>query len=58
MGMTVEMAVAIAGGFTALANDEMALLTRSSDEEKPPLEVRLNTRVGPGDSIEIERRLY
>lgn len=56
-GMTVKMAVAIAGGFTPWANYDLALLSRSSEADLPPLEVKLNTRVRPGDSIEIERRL-
>lgn len=55
VGMTVQMAVQIAGGFTSLANDQQALLTRASDQARPPLEVKLNTRVRPGDAIEIER---
>lgn len=57
-GMTVEMAVAIAGGFTDAANDDLVLLTRFTNSAKPPLEVKLNTQIRPGDSIEIERRLY
>ncbi|MCH7943906.1 MAG: polysaccharide export protein [Proteobacteria bacterium] len=55
VGMTVRMAVQITGGFTSLANDQQALLTRASDQARPPLEVKLNTRVRPGDAIEIER---
>ena len=56
-GMTVKMAVAIAGGFTPWANYDLALLTRPSEAARPPLEILFNTRVRPGDSIEIERRL-
>ena len=36
VGMTVKMAVQIAGGFTSLANDQQALLTRASDQARPP----------------------
>jgi polysaccharide export outer membrane protein len=35
VGMTVKMAVQIAGGFTSLANDQQALLTRASDQARP-----------------------
>ena len=58
VGMTVKMAIQIVGGFTPLANDQQALLTRASDQARPPLEVKLNTRVRPGDAIEIERWRY
>ena len=47
--------VQIAGGYTSLANHDSALVTRASEEARPPVEVKLNTRVRPGDTIEIER---
>lgn len=56
-GMTVHTAVAMAGGFTPWANDDLALMVHDSEQAQPPLEVKLNSRVRPGDSIEIERRL-
>ena len=43
MGMTVQMAVAMAGGLTPWASNDQALLIPASQEAQPPLEVKLNT---------------
>ena len=55
VGMTVQMAVQIAGGYTSLANHDSALVTRASEEARPPGDVKLTTRVRPGVPIELER---
>ncbi len=57
-GMTVRMAVAIAGGFTRRAKEDVATIIRANDPEQTPHEVTLGELVLPGDSIEVERRLF
>ena len=57
-GMTVRMAIAIAGGFTRRAQEDVVIIIRANDPEQAPLEVTLGELVLPGDSIEVERRLF
>lgn len=54
-GMTVQQAVAMAGGFTSRAKTSEVLLTRGGGEAEgtsPDAQVR------PGDTIEVERRWF
>ncbi len=57
-GMTVRMAVALAGGFTRRAEEDTALVIRSGDAEGEGDTVELDTSIGPGDTVEVERRLF
>ncbi|MBL1235169.1 MAG: polysaccharide export protein [Rhodobiaceae bacterium] len=57
-GMTVQTAVAIAGGFTFRANETDALITRKRAENIVELRVRTNQPVSPGDTILIEERFF
>ena len=57
-GMTVRMAIAIAGGFTRRAQENVVIIIRANDPEQTPLELTLGDLVLPGDSIEVERRLF
>lgn len=57
-GMTVQTAVAIAGGFTFRANESNALITRKRAENIVELRVRTNQPVSPGDTILIEERFF
>lgn len=57
-GMTVRMAIAIAGGFTRRAQEDAVIIIRANDPEQTPYEVTLGDLVLPGDSIEVERRLF
>lgn len=57
-GMTVRMAIAIAGGFTRRAQEDVVIIIRANDPEQTPYEVTLGDLVLPGDSIEVERRLF
>ncbi len=57
-GMTVRMAIAIAGGFTRRAQEDIVIIIRANDPQQTPLEVALGELVLPGDSIEVERRLF
>lgn len=57
-GMTVRMAVAIAGGFTRRADEDVIIIIRANDPEQIELEVTQGGMVLPGDSLEVERRLF
>ncbi|MFP6742362.1 MAG: polysaccharide biosynthesis/export family protein [Alphaproteobacteria bacterium] len=57
-GMTVRMAVAIAGGFTRRAPEDTVIVFRANDPEQLPLSVSLGELLLPGDSIDVERRPF
>jgi len=56
--MTVQTAVAIAGGFGPRANRNYAELTRIYNGETYIVEVPLTTPVRPGDTITIRERFF
>ena len=55
-GLTVQKAVSIAGGFTDRASRTKFFITSDSDGTRRMVE--LNTRVTPGDIIEIEESFF
>ena len=57
-GMTVRMAVAIAGGFTRRAKEEQIIIIRAKDDEMNKIEMDQSAAVLPGDVIEVDRRLF
>jgi polysaccharide biosynthesis/export protein len=57
-GMTVQTAVAIAGGFTPRANQRQATLTRKINGELVTGTVPLTHPVRPGDTIMITERWF
>ena len=57
-GMTVEMAVEAAGGFTRQAYVRMVVLIRADDPDQTPMEVGPGEPVRPGDAIEVARKVY
>jgi len=57
-GMTVRMAVALAGGFTRRARESPVTLIRGGDPERKEIEADLDAPVLPGDTIQVERRLF
>jgi polysaccharide export outer membrane protein len=57
-GMSVEKAIALAGGFTYRAVTDEVLVTRSSDPAKQKMKACLNAAILPGDTIEIEERFF
>lgn len=57
-GMTVQTAVAIAGGFSFRANEREALVTRKQGEKIVEMRVQTNQPVFPGDTILIEERFF
>ena len=57
-GMTVEMAVAIAGGFGERANERKARLTRKSSAYNEVIDVTPDTELEPGDTVYIYERFF
>jgi len=58
-GINVRMAVAIAGGYTRRAQEDPVAILRADREGKQQrLSVDQDTLVLPGDTLEIERRLF
>jgi len=57
-GMTVRMAVALAGGFTRRAHEGSVIVNRANDPDKTREEVSTDALVLPGDTVEVERRLF
>jgi polysaccharide export outer membrane protein len=57
-GMTVETAVAIAGGFGERANERKARLSRRSGTYNEVIEVTLDTELEPGDTVYIYERFF
>jgi len=56
--LTVEGAVAIAGGFSPRANKHTAQLTRSTGPQQFRSEVPINTPIKPGDTIVVKERWF
>jgi polysaccharide biosynthesis/export protein len=56
--MTVQMAVAIAGGFSPRANRNYAELTRLINGEITTIAVPINTPMRPGDTVVIRERYF
>jgi polysaccharide export outer membrane protein len=57
-GMTVETAVAIAGGFTPRARKDSAELTRAEGGRTITFDAPINQPVKPGDTIFIHERFF
>lgn len=57
-GLSVRQAVALAGGYTRRARTTTMSLIRQGSDGAVSMEVEPNTAVQPGDTIEVERRLF
>jgi len=57
-GLSVRQAVALAGGYTRRARTSSMALVRQGPDGPLNLDVEPDTPVQPGDTIEIERRLF
>ena len=57
-GMTIETAVAIAGGYSERANERKARITRRSNGFVEVIEVPPDYVVQPGDSVYVYERLF
>ena len=57
-GLTVRKAITIAGGLRERASLKRIFLLRENDKSNTPLNVGLNTPVGPGDTINVEESFF
>jgi Polysaccharide biosynthesis/export protein/SLBB domain len=57
-GLTLEAAVAVAGGFSSRANQRQARLTRRVDGVPTEIRALMNEPIRPGDTITIEERWF
>lgn len=56
-GMTVNQAVALAGGLTERASRDKIIITREASKSTSE-NANLNTKVSPGDTVTIEQRFF
>jgi Periplasmic protein involved in polysaccharide export len=57
-GMTVQTAVAIAGGFSPRARTDMVEITRAIDGKVLKGRLAMNQKVRPGDTLTVMQRLF
>lgn len=58
-GLTLQQAVALAGGFTERASrSKFMLLKEGAEDESEEITVRLTSPVGPGDTVTIEESFF
>lgn len=57
-GLTVQKAVALAGGLTDLASTRGLIVVREGDEKKQRISVNLDSPMGPGDILIVEERFF
>ena len=57
-GMTVVMAVAVAGGFTYRAKKSDIIITRAHDPKRTKRKAQIETVVLPGDIITVKERFF
>jgi polysaccharide export outer membrane protein len=57
-GMSVETAVAIAGGYTPRARKDSAQITRTQDGRTVTAQAPMNMPIRPGDTIYIQERFF
>jgi protein involved in polysaccharide export with SLBB domain len=57
-GLTVEKAVALAGGFTPRASKRKITVVREVDASRTPEDAELSTPLGPGDVVTVGESLF
>ena len=57
-GMTYLTAVAIAGGYTYRAKENVVYVIHASSPEQKEIETKLEESVQPGDIIHVEERFF
>lgn len=57
-GLDVRQAVALGGGFTRRARTDPVLITRETTKGRETIEAGQDAPVLPGDTIEVDRRLF
>lgn len=57
-GLTLQKAVALAGGFTERASKAKIYVVPDGEEGRPPKKIDLSTMIRPGDIITIEESFF
>ncbi|MDB6050927.1 MAG: capsular biosynthesis protein [Pseudomonas sp.] len=57
-GLTLDRAIAVAGGLTERASDKRITIVRGADPTRSSIKASLNTLVEPGDTINIEQGFF
>jgi protein involved in polysaccharide export with SLBB domain len=57
-GLTLQKAVALAGGFTERASKSKMYVIHDGEENKPPQRLNLGSLVRPGDVLSIEESFF
>ncbi|EPJ85329.1 MULTISPECIES: polysaccharide biosynthesis/export family protein [Pseudomonas] len=57
-GLTLDRAIALAGGLTERASDRRIYIVRGADTRRSSQKASLNTLVEPGDTITIEQGFF
>jgi polysaccharide export outer membrane protein len=57
-GLTLDRAIAVAGGLTERASDKRIRIVRAADPNRKEVTATLNTVVEPGDTINIEQGFF
>ncbi|MBN48002.1 MAG: polysaccharide biosynthesis/export family protein [Spongiibacteraceae bacterium] len=57
-GLTVQKAIALAGGLTDLASQRGLFVMREGDSYQNRVSADLNMRLGPGDTLVVEERFF
>lgn len=57
-GLTLDRAIAVAGGLTERASDKRISIIRGSDPTRSVAKASLNTLVEPGDTINIDQGFF
>ena len=57
-GLSVRMAISLAGGFTDRASKSNIFVVHDNDDTQTPNKVNLNSAVRPGDSITVEQSFF
>ena len=57
-GLTLDRAIAVAGGLTERASDKRISIIRGTDPSRSVVKASLNTLVEPGDTINIDQGFF
>jgi protein involved in polysaccharide export with SLBB domain len=57
-GLTLQRAVALAGGFTERASDDKFFVASEGQEEQPPVKVGITATIKPGDTVTVEESFF
>jgi len=57
-GMSYLNAVAIAGGYTYRAKKDYVMVIHANNQDKEPIEMKMDDKLMPGDMVKVEERFF